>query len=78
MNGYPQTGYVPKDVKLQYSDNKSTWYDASFVYTFPNSPQDVVIVNTLTNDSHRYWRLFVINAHNTSYVEINNLKFYGV
>ncbi len=78
MNGYPQTNYVPKNVKLQYSDDKTTWSDASTVSTFPNSPLDAVIVNTLTNDAHRYWRIFVIDAHNNSYIEINELKFYGV
>lgn len=77
LNGGPQA-YQAKTVRLQASNDNSTWVDASSNYTLANTNTTVFIHNTLLDESYQYWRVFIVNIYSSNYVEIGGLQFYGV
>ena len=77
LNGGPE-GYQAKTVRLQASSDKSSWVDASDNYTLANSNTTVFIYNTKLDEAYQYWRVFIVNAYTSSYIEIGGLQFYGV
>ncbi|MBR1416334.1 MAG: hypothetical protein IJ572_00760 [Bacilli bacterium] len=77
LNGGPQS-YQAKTVRLQASNDNSTWVDASDNYTLANTNSTVYLFNTKLDESYQYWRVFIVNIYSSSYVEIGGLQFYGV
>ena len=77
INGGPQA-YQAKTVKLQCSNDNSNWIDASDPTTLANSNTTVFVFNTKADESYQYWRLFMINSYQSSYIEIGGLQFYGI
>lgn len=69
--------YPAKQIKLQCSNDNTTWEDASDVYTLANSSKEVFLLNTKKDNSYRSWRLYMLSAYK-EYIEINNIAFYGV
>jgi hypothetical protein len=69
---------------LQYSDDKTTWYNASESTNVAfNDTTPTIITNTLEEDKHRYWRFYgMTNAYSCGAIcwpdmFIATLEFYG-
>ena len=63
--------------KLQYSDDNSSWVDASELITLNDYKTHIFPINQ-TNGAHRYWRIYCTTASSSStYIAIKNLQFYS-
>lgn len=75
---YNALGYSCRQAKIQFSDDNKIYKDASEIYTFANSSQNVFMFNTKEDKKHQYWRVLLINSYSSSYIGINSMQFYGI
>ncbi len=62
-----------KNFYIQYSDNYSTWTTAYTGLALQNgNRQEFVWANA---GSHIYWRVYVVDSYNTSYIAISEMEF---
>lgn len=66
-----------KEFKIQGSNNGIDWDDLSDVITNTNSSGEYAYSFNNSN-YYSYYRLYVISGYSTSYVDIRELKFYGL
>ena len=73
------SNYRCKEVKLQCSNDKVEWKDASDVITLENASKSTFINNNLSNNEmYRYWRVYIISSYHTSYSGSKEIQFYGL
>lgn len=72
------TGYRCKEVKLQCSNDNSTWIDASDVVTFENNNDIHTIESNIRDTAYQYWRVYVITGYEPEYTGIYECEFYGI
>ena len=66
-----------KKAKLQYSDDGSTFYDASSVETFePYHPTSNTKIANYTEGAHEYWRMLISETLSGG-CGVSNIQFYG-
>lgn len=75
---YNSTNYWgTKTYQIQYSDDKSTWTDATSVLTaaFNTTKQYI----NISSSAHRYWRFYISSSSNSTAISssVNTVQFYG-
>ena len=65
-----------KDFRLEYSDDGTSWLTA-MTGTFASGGASAVHKIEQALGQHRYWRIFAITGHNTSYVSLSDVRFRG-
>lgn len=65
-----------KQYKYQYSDDLTTWKDASNIIT-TSAPATGIIETKIESGKHKYWRLYVISNWEDQFTSVNELQFYG-
>lgn len=74
------TGAIPKNCKVQYSNDNSTWTDvpnSNFIVT-PQSTTPATIEKTIDIDVYAlYWRVFILDNYGGSYINVSSVQFYG-
>lgn len=63
-------------IKLQCSQDNSTWIDASDIITLSNEYKTNYIYNTKVSDKHKYWRILVISIYGM-YASSDKVQFYS-
>ena len=76
LNVTPGTDEPMKDFRLEYSDDGTSWLTAmTGTFAYGNTSALHKIDQSLGR--HRYWRIFAITSHGSSYVSLSEVKFRG-
>lgn len=64
-----------QNVKVQYSDDKSTWTDTGDTYTVTSS-DGTKCVSVTSSGSHLHWRVYLVSASSNTRFATHILQFY--
>ena len=74
------TKQSPKTVKVQYSDDNSTWYDATDVINIEAQTVGVMRTDKINIDNssyHLYWRLFILTIYGGTATTVIEMQMSG-
>lgn len=63
-------------MKVQYSDDGSTWSDTGTTYIQP-AAAGTETVNIIRSGAHRYWRTYLVSTSTAQRLYIYEIQFYG-